>query len=231
MLETARFIQAGRLTEATTFLQRLLAGELAPEIVSADPAEAPPARHAPPIINVAPETIEMTEHRPAPPTRQAAGSGARGGTAATVQPALPEALRSFLERFNGSGLEAGLGGLAKPFPAPAPELVPDGAKFLAGSYGNQAGSRAYKLYVPSSYHGQALPLVVMLHGCTQSPDDFAAGTRMNLLAEEHTCLVAYPAQTSSANPSKCWNWFKAEDQRRDGGDRPASHARGAAQLS
>ena len=68
MLETARFIQAGRLTEATTFLQRLLAGELAPEIVSADPAVIPPARHAPPIINMAPETIEMTEHRPAPPT-------------------------------------------------------------------------------------------------------------------------------------------------------------------
>ena len=58
----------------------------------------------------------------------------------------------------------------------------------------------------------------MLHGCTQSPDDFAAGTRMNAVAEEHGCLVVYPAQTSAANISKCWNWFSAGDQRRDQGE-------------
>ena len=85
-----------------------------------------------------------------------------------------------------------MGGLARRFPAHAPDVVPDGGQFPGGSYSNQAGSRAYKLYVPSGYHGQTVPLVVMLHGCTQSPDDFAAGTRMNALAEEQTCLVAYP---------------------------------------
>jgi len=58
----------------------------------------------------------------------------------------------------------------------------------------------------------------MLHGCTQSPDDFAAGTRMNLLAEEQACFIAYPAQMLAANPSGCWNWFDPGNQRRDGGE-------------
>ena len=221
MLEAARFIQAGRLTESTAFLQRLFGGEAAPEPTAADTGSAPAGR-TPHIIDVVPETIETTAPEPAAITAPAFGAGAHGrpisGVAGTAQPPLPEALRSFLERLNGSGLEAGLGGLAKGFPAPAPELVPDGARFVAGSYSNQAGSRSYKLYVPSGAHGQTLPLIVMLHGCTQSPDDFAAGTRMNAIAEEHTCLVAYPAQTSSANPSKCWNWFSPDDQQREQGE-------------
>ena len=93
-----------------------------------------------------------------------------------------------------------------------------GARFVSASFTNVAGTRAYKLYVPSAYCGQALPLIVMLHGCTQSPDDFAAGTRMNEMAERHDCFVAYPAQTSAANMQKCWNWFREADQRRDEGE-------------
>jgi poly(hydroxyalkanoate) depolymerase family esterase len=102
-------------------------------------------------------------------------------------------------------------------PAPAHPLPP-GAQFVSGSYSNHAGTRNYKLYIPSSHHGQAMPLLVMLHGCTQNPDDFAAGTQMNQLAEEMGWLVVYPEQTAQANHSKCWNWFNAIDQQRGQGE-------------
>ena len=108
----------------------------------------------------------------------------------------PDALRDLLDRMGQIGSARALDGTAVPTRAPAP--LPEGAQFLEKTYSNAAGRRPYKLYVPSCYKGQPLPLVVMLHGCTQSPDDFAAGTRMNALAEEHVCLIAYPGQTPSA---------------------------------
>lgn len=93
-----------------------------------------------------------------------------------------------------------------------------GGRFEDRIYADRGRTLAFKLYIPSGFKGQPLPLVVMLHGCTQSPDDFAAGTQMNAVAEEHLFLVAYPAQPPSANPQKCWNWFNAGDQRRDQGE-------------
>lgn len=90
--------------------------------------------------------------------------------------------------------------------------------FVDGFHANAAGRREYKLYVPGSNKGAPAPLLVMLHGCTQDPDDFANGTQMNVLAEEIGCLVLYPAQSKDANPSRCWNWFNAVDQRRDEGE-------------
>ena len=113
--------------------------------------------------------------------------------------------------------------VSKPKPRARPEApeIPEGraGQFIAGSYAHPQGTRPYKLYIPTSYAaGKTLPLVVMLHGCTQNPDDFAAGTRMNTIAEERQCFVLYPAQTKSANGSRCWNWFKRAHQRRDKGE-------------
>lgn len=90
--------------------------------------------------------------------------------------------------------------------------------FAEHKFANAAGSRKYKVYVPSSVVAQPMPLVIMLHGCTQCPDDFAAGTRMNQIAERQQFIVAYPAQGQSTNPLKCWNWFKETDQQRDLGE-------------
>lgn len=90
--------------------------------------------------------------------------------------------------------------------------------FTTHTFTSAAGHRNYKLYVPKQHSGRALPLVVMLHGCTQDADDFAAGTQMNALAEREGCIVVYPVQPQGANASKCWNWFKPADQRRDSGE-------------
>jgi poly(hydroxyalkanoate) depolymerase family esterase len=103
-------------------------------------------------------------------------------------------------------------------PATAVTDTEAGGRFLTGSYTGPAGTRGYKLYVPSGYAGQAVPLVVMLHGCGQTADDSAAGTRLNWLAEQVSWLVVYPEQAASANPSRCWNWFQAAHQRRGQGE-------------
>ena len=219
MQQAIHLTQAGRLAEATALLQSLLRGEK-PETAHPAPNEAP-SGHGSHLIDMAPETVEVTDRRT---LSQKGRAGAADADSLSVplprgemsQPHMPAVLRSFLDRLKG-GAEP-LCGFTLPSAVRAPESMPEGAKFLTGSFSNQAGSRTYRLYVPSSYRGPGAPLVVMLHGCTQSPEDFAAGTGMNALAEEHGCLVVYPAQPSSANPSKCWNWFKASDQERGQGE-------------
>lgn len=93
-------------------------------------------------------------------------------------------------------------------------------RFESYTHGNAAGRRNYKLYQPArdGAEGGGQAVLVMLHGCTQSPDDFALGTQMNRLADEHGFLVVYPEQPAQANPSKCWNWFQPQDQARDAGE-------------
>ncbi len=201
LMEAARLTKSGQLTEATAAIQRMLAGQAAPGSATTEPRRGPPTIDG---------TVEAAD--------DAAGAEpARAPAQDPVHGRFPEALRGFLDQL-GQGSMQFSGGGAMPPAAPQPAAMPDGAKFLALTFSNQAGSRPYKLYVPSGYRGQPVPLVVMLHGCTQSPDDFAAGTRMNVAAEQHTCLVAYPGQTSSANMQKCWNWFSEADQQRDAGE-------------
>jgi hypothetical protein len=127
----------------------------------------------------------------------------------SVKAHLPESLRGLLDRVLRRG---------SPEPEVQPEPVTEGARFLSGTYAEAGGQRDYRLYIPSSYRNEPVPLVVMLHGCTQSPEDFAAGTGMNRLAETHNFLVLYPGQDQAANPSRCWNWFSPADQRRGSGE-------------
>ena len=203
MVEATRLTRASRLTEATALLQRMLVGEAGQSVDTA--SDFVSAGRAPPIIAAKSETISETD-RPLL------------GAVTTAKSSRFGVLRALLDRVSRRSA-LGFQGLRQPGPViSTPDIVPAGGKFMAATYRNFAGSRAYKLYIPSRYEGHAVPLVVMLHGCTQSPDDFAAGTRMNLIAEEHTCFVVYPAQSTEANPAKCWNWFRPTDQRRDEGE-------------
>ena len=214
LIEATRLTGVGRLSEATAALQRMLAGQ-----TPGSPTLQPRRRSA--VLGGLAVAAEAATAKPTLQPGSVSNAGMGRASFATapgfVQPAMSETLRGFLDQVSQGGIQMP-GGLGHASPAPTPVAVPDGAQFLAATFSSQTGSRPYKLYVPSGYRGQAVPLIVMLHGCTQSPDDFAAGTRMNEAAEAHTCLVVYPAQTSAANLQKCWNWFNAGDQQRDSGE-------------
>jgi poly(hydroxyalkanoate) depolymerase family esterase len=100
---------------------------------------------------------------------------------------------------------------------------PAAGTFVDGRFKSSTGELSYKLYTPDGSSRRRLPLVVMLHGCTQSAADFAAGTRMNKLADELGFLVLYPEQSGSANFARCWNWHRPGDQSRGSGE-PATIA-------
>jgi hypothetical protein len=137
MREATRLTRAGRAVEAAALLQRMLRGETAP-----DGSFGRAGEPTPPTIDVNAGIIGETD-RPL------------FGTTASIQP----------DRF--AGLRALFDRVRRRPPAPTADILPPGGKFIEATCSNAAGTRAYKLFIPSRYRGQALPLVVMLHGCTQ----------------------------------------------------------------
>lgn len=228
MMEATRLTREGRLEEAMALLQGTRRNE-APAASAGDMGKASraSAEGPAPLIDMVPPSATTGGAWTAPSMK---GSAFAGRASASPSPEMPSALRGLMDRMGGPGATAGSGaGLSETLMSKLdgalgtatqriPVALPDGARFEERVFTNAAGSRPYKLYVPSIYAGEPLPLVVMLHGCTQSPDDFAAGTQMNELAEELGLLVAYPGQTQAANMQKCWNWFSAADQQRDQGE-------------
>ncbi len=188
MTKATELTKAGKLTEATALIQSLLTGQ-------ARDSGPPPDED---VIDGMFTRLDEGEGRPKP--------------APPVPPKPRTSLRETLRGIAAGGMPA-----HAPF-AKGPAPIPEGAQFLALTHKSRQGQRDYKLYLPAARPDTAMPLIVMLHGCTQSPDDFAAGTGMNPLAERHGFLVAYPAQPTGANANKCWNWFRPEDQARDRGE-------------
>ena len=207
MMEALRLTRQGRLQEAMAVLRGApAAGETSVKREAEDGTA--------PVLDMVPPSMGTGGAWTAPPAGAASDATQRGD----IRPPPPSMPGGFLDRLRKLDIAGGREGVASRPTKPATVIIPAGARFEIHDFTNEAGSRRYKLYVPSRYTGEPLPLVVMLHGCTQSPDDFAAGTRMNECAEEQGLLVAYPAQPSSANPARCWNWFEGSEQRRGHGE-------------
>jgi poly(hydroxyalkanoate) depolymerase family esterase len=232
MAEAMRLMQKGDLTEATAVIQRTLGGS---SFGSGFASVASPDAHSGAGGPIEPIDVESSIVGEAPHPGAASWPAAGRGPAAATRPAassllfgsvpltMPEGLSFTVPDTMPLTTPGVLPGLPGAIPSPKegetdPAVVPTGGRFVERSHTNQIGTRNYKLYIPSGYIGQEVPLVVMLHGCTQNPDDIAAGTQMNRLAEENIFLVAYPAQAQGANMNKCWNWFKASDQQRGRGE-------------
>lgn len=215
--------------------------DLVAERVETGPATDRSGASAKPASPSASEPAFRTEPKSGP---AAAQSGSAAAEEARLAAILPEKLRKVVETVtrgiapvlgglgkagHGGATPSGLagnlgtlvsglaGGLGPSGFNQARAPLTEGGSFTDHGFANAAGARDYKLFVPSDARPN-LPLVVMLHGCTQSPDDFAAGTGMNALAEAEGFLVAYPAQSGRANGQRCWNWFQPVDQGRDSGE-------------
>lgn len=198
-----------KLVEATRVIQRALSGR--EPVPSEFPNEAAATSLA--IKNhvidltaevIEPETMASAEREADTRSEQSQPSKIADWNAEPLGKALAKLRHAELRHFS-------LDGLTTRRPRKVLE-IPEGAQFLSRSFSCAAGSRNYKLYIPRHAQTGRRALLVMLHGGTQDADDFAAGTRMNALAEEHGFIVAYPTQSKAANASLCWNWFSPENQ-------------------
>ena len=206
-------VQEGRLGEATALIQEALSGARA----EAPTDGARPMRDVTPRPNALPSPAEPQRGDPAEADRP---SGRRFKAADPAEGAAPRPQTSPAGREPGpTGLRARLReGLARVGRSGGPRgrfIPPAGARWEERRHEGPHGALVYRLYVPAST-GPRPPLLVMLHGCTQDPDDFALGTRMNAVAEEVGALIAYPRQEAGANPNRCWNWFEPAHHGRSG---------------
>jgi poly(hydroxyalkanoate) depolymerase family esterase len=216
MQDAARLLQTAGPQEATAAIQRALGamqGQPGAGFDAASFGQGSAATAGATALGaaVAAKVAEATRAATAGFAAQAAGGSPLAGAGASP--------------FAGAGASPFAGATASSFAGGAPRqpsatsaTVEDCGHTVRRTFTGKAGSRDYLLYIPSGYADTPLPLVVMLHGCTQDGVDFAAGTGMNRLAEPDVCLVAYPIQRQSDNMSKCWNWFRPGDQVRGGGE-------------
>jgi poly(hydroxyalkanoate) depolymerase family esterase len=115
-------------------------------------------------------------------------------------------------------LTLALAAMSTPADAQSAAAAPPAGSWEWHEYTAPAGARRYRLFVPARLPAGPRPLVVMLHGCTQDPDDFARGTRFNTLAAEAGVLVAWPEQPQARHGQKCWNWYDPAHQAAAGGE-------------
>ena len=205
MAEALALTRNGRLTEATALLQRTLAG--ANTVSPADPSVARAPRGLGSLHWLSPN--RSPEDRPVAP----------GALAAPALNDLRARARSTRSRLPHIVSRAGSPGrAASSRRGAAVTASAAGGEIRHLTHTEAAGTRSYDLYVPTGYTGDPVPLLVMLHGGSQNAADFAAGTRMNELAERHTFLVAYPEQSTAANQGRYWNWFSTADQHAGSGE-------------
>ncbi|MDO5758640.1 MAG: PHB depolymerase family esterase [Rhodobacterales bacterium] len=158
----------------------------------------------------------------APDTPSDGQLSAENAKKATVSP-VPRGRPQTSDRSQGA--KANANGLTpqnpdRPVKSRAKTTASYGGSFTKGVHTSEFGTRSFKLYSPAAAETATapLPLLVMLHGCSQTPDDFAQGTGMNALAEEFGFLVVYPAQERKSQTYGCWNWYRRGDQSRGGGE-------------